>query len=59
MESTPQEEAEGRALVQVLAEVLERLVATNARLAAASPQEETKFHALRAPAIGIRQYLER
>mmetsp|Transcript_5568 Transcript_5568/g.10756 ORF Transcript_5568/g.10756 Transcript_5568/m.10756 type:complete len:564 (+) Transcript_5568:464-2155(+) len=58
MESTPQEEAEGQAIVQVLAVVLERLVSANSHLAA-SQQEETKFHALRAPAIGILQYLER
>jgi len=58
MESTPQEEAEGQAIVQVLAVVLERLVSSNSHLAA-SQQEETKFHALRAPAIGILQYLER
>jgi len=59
MEPTPQEESEGRSIVDVLGVVLERLVATNAHLAASSPQEETKFHALRAPAISIRQYLER
>lgn len=58
MESTPQEEAEGQAIVQVLAVVLERLVFANSHLADAQ-QEETKFHALRAPAIGILQYLER
>ena len=61
MESTPQEEAEGRTIVHVLAVVLERLVAANSHLAAGGqPQgEETKFHALRAPAIGILPYLER
>jgi len=58
MESTPQEDAEGQAIVHVLAVVLERLVSANSHLAA-SQQEETKFHALRAPAIGILQYLER
>jgi len=58
MESTPQEDAEGQAIVQVLSVVLERLVSANSHLAAAQP-EETKFHALRAPAIGVLQYLER
>lgn len=58
MESTPQEEAEGQAIVKVLSVVLERLVSANSHLDA-SQNEETKFHALRAPAIGILQYLER
>ncbi|KAL7553241.1 hypothetical protein ACHAWF_016756 [Thalassiosira exigua] len=58
MESTPQEEAEGRDVVKVLAVVLERLVKNNAPQAA-SDRRETPFHALRAPAIGIQQYLER
>eukprot|EP00584_Thalassiosira_punctigera_P023764 CAMPEP_0172552002 /NCGR_PEP_ID=MMETSP1067-20121228/43026_1 /TAXON_ID=265564 ORGANISM="Thalassiosira punctigera, Strain Tpunct2005C2" /NCGR_SAMPLE_ID=MMETSP1067 /ASSEMBLY_ACC=CAM_ASM_000444 /LENGTH=49 /DNA_ID= /DNA_START= /DNA_END= /DNA_ORIENTATION= len=49
MESTPQEDAEGRAIVQVLAAVLERLVSANSHLSS-SQQEDTKFHAARAPA---------
>ena len=61
MESTPTEEAEGQAIVRVLAVVLERLVSANSYLAESStaPQEQTHFHAQRAPAIGILQYLER
>lgn len=66
METTPTEEAEGQAIVQVLAVVLERLVTTNSRRSASSSssselaqQEQTHFHAQRAPAIGILQYLER
>ena len=65
METTPQDEAEGRAIVKVLAVVLERLVSANAHLpsaqqhASTNEKEETKFQALRAPAIGILQYLER
>lgn len=58
MESSPQEDAEGQAIVKVLAVVLERLVSANSHLDA-SQVDETKFHALRAPAIGIHQYLER
>mmetsp|Transcript_31232 Transcript_31232/g.53351 ORF Transcript_31232/g.53351 Transcript_31232/m.53351 type:complete len:424 (+) Transcript_31232:375-1646(+) len=58
MESTHEEDVEGQAIVQVLAVVLERLVSANSHIAA-SQQEETKFHAHRAPAIGILQYLER
>mmetsp|Transcript_22048 Transcript_22048/g.47955 ORF Transcript_22048/g.47955 Transcript_22048/m.47955 type:complete len:500 (-) Transcript_22048:20-1519(-) len=58
METTPSEEAEGQAIVRVLAVVLERLVSANSHLSE-SPQEQTHFHAQRAPAIGILQYLER
>jgi len=58
MESTPQEDAEGQAIVQVLATVLERLVSANSHISS-SHQEDTKFHAARAPAIGVLQYLER
>lgn len=58
MESTPSEEAEGQAIVRVLAVVLDRLVSANSHLAE-TPQEQTHFHAQRAPAIGILQYLER
>jgi hypothetical protein len=58
MESTPHQESEGRAICQVLAMVLERLVDASSNF---DPEETevTKFHALRAPAIGICQYLER
>eukprot|EP00551_Chaetoceros_affinis_P002867 CAMPEP_0203637892 /NCGR_PEP_ID=MMETSP0088-20131115/4081_1 /ASSEMBLY_ACC=CAM_ASM_001087 /TAXON_ID=426623 /ORGANISM="Chaetoceros affinis, Strain CCMP159" /LENGTH=403 /DNA_ID=CAMNT_0050492431 /DNA_START=155 /DNA_END=1366 /DNA_ORIENTATION=+ len=68
MESTPQQTAEGKAVVTVLAAVLERLVKSNANSAASSPSssntntqgtEVTKFHALKAPGISIKQYLER
>lgn len=59
MESTPEQAAEGMALVQVLASVLDKLVSANAPLALADPGQVTKFHALKAPGIGIQQYLER
>ena len=58
MESNPRQEAEGRAICQVLAMVLERLVDASSNFAQDDTQV-TKFHALRAPAIGICQYLER
>ena len=60
METSPTEEAEGQAIVQVLAAVLDRLVSANSHLSSTQQQEEqTHFHAQRAPAIGILQYLER
>ena len=59
MESTPEEAAEGLAIVRVLAAVLDRLVCANAHLARTEPGQITKFHALKAPGIGIQQYLER
>jgi len=59
MESTPEQQAEGMAVVRVLAAVLDRLVSANAPLAQADPGQVTKFHALKAPGIGILQYLER
>jgi len=59
MESTPEQVAEGLVVVRVLGAVLERLVAANANLAKLDPGQVTKFHALKAPAIGISQYLER
>ena len=59
MESTPEQQAEGIAVVRVLAAVLDRLVSSNAPLAQAEPGQVTKFHALKAPGIGILQYLER
>lgn len=61
MESTPEQAAEGKAVVTVLAAVLERLVKSNTQSTnpnGASP-EITKFHALKAPGISIKQYLER
>ena len=57
MESTPQESSEGKAVVAVLSAVLERLVNSNAHVP--SDDNVTKFHALKAPAISIEQYLER
>ena len=59
MESTPEEAAEGLAIVRVLAAVLDRLVCANSPLARTEPNQVTKFHALKAPGIGIQQYLER
>lgn len=59
MESTPEEAAEGLAIVRVLAAVLDRLVCANSPLARTEPGQVTKFHALKAPGIGIQQYLER
>jgi hypothetical protein len=59
MEATPEQAAEGAALVQVLAAVLDRLVNANASLAMADPGQVTKFHALKPPGIDIQQYLER
>lgn len=59
MESTPQQTAEGLATVRVLSAVLDRLVTANAHLARADPGQVTKFHAMKAPGIGIEQYLER
>jgi hypothetical protein len=59
MESTPEQVAEGLAIVRVLATVLERLVCANAGTAVSDPGQVTKFHALKAPGIGIQPYLER
>jgi hypothetical protein len=59
METTPEQAAEGLAIVKVLAAVLDRLVCTNATLARTDPGQVTKFHALKAPGIGIQAYLER
>ena len=59
MESTPEEAAEGLAIVRVLAAVLDRLVCANSPLARTERSQVTKFHALKAPGIGIQQYLER
>jgi hypothetical protein len=57
MDSGSDQEAEGKAVVTVLAAVLERLVESNSVLP--NDQEVTKFHALKAPGISVRQYLER
>lgn len=59
MEATPQEQAEGLAIVRVLAAVLDRLVCANSPMAHTEAGQVTKFHALKAPGIGIQQYLER
>jgi hypothetical protein len=59
METTPAQAAEGLAIVKVLAAVLDRLVGANTTLALADPGQVTKFHALKAPGIGILPYLER
>ena len=59
MESTPSQTAESMALVQVLAQVLERLVTSNSLVGKNTQVQVTKFHALKAPAISILQYLER
>eukprot|EP00562_Extubocellulus_spinifer_P002833 CAMPEP_0178487960 /NCGR_PEP_ID=MMETSP0696-20121128/9599_1 /TAXON_ID=265572 /ORGANISM="Extubocellulus spinifer, Strain CCMP396" /LENGTH=318 /DNA_ID=CAMNT_0020115685 /DNA_START=444 /DNA_END=1400 /DNA_ORIENTATION=- len=59
MESSPEEMAEGAEVVRVLAAVLERLIGANTAVAQADPGKVTKFHALKAPGIGIHRYLER
>jgi hypothetical protein len=59
MEATPEEAAQGIAIVRVLASVLDRLVAANVSLAQTDPGQVTKFHAMKAPAITVSQYLER
>jgi hypothetical protein len=59
MEATPEQAAEGLAVVRVLSAVLDRLVCANTNIARADPGHVTKFHAMKAPAIGIQQYLER
>lgn len=59
MEHTPEQAAQGSAIVKVLAAVLDRLVVSNVNLAVTDPGQVTKFHALKAPGIGIQAYLER
>jgi hypothetical protein len=59
METTPEQSAEGLAIVRVLAAVLDRLVCANAPIALSDPGQVTKFHAMKAPGIAIQQYLER
>lgn len=57
MENNPQDASEGKAVVAVLAAVLEKLVKSNSHVK--TGDNVTKFHALKAPAISIEQYLER
>jgi hypothetical protein len=59
MDATPEQVAEGLAIVRVLAAVLDRLVCANAHIALTDPGQITKFHALKAPGIPVLQYLER
>lgn len=59
MEASPEQAAEGLAIVRVLAAVLDRLVFANSPIARADPGQVTKFHAMKAPGIAIQQYLER
>ena len=59
MESTPEQAAEGLAIVRVLSAVLDRLVSANVAASRTDPGQVTKFHAMKAPGIGIQQYLER
>jgi len=59
MEATPEQAAEGLAIVRVLSAVLDRLVSANTTIAIGDPGQVTKFHAMKPPAIGIQQYLER
>mmetsp|Transcript_1842 Transcript_1842/g.2653 ORF Transcript_1842/g.2653 Transcript_1842/m.2653 type:complete len:408 (-) Transcript_1842:216-1439(-) len=60
METTPEQATEGMVVVRVLAAVLERLITTNSHVSSGLDSSQiTKFHALKAPAIGIHQYLER
>mmetsp|Transcript_4424 Transcript_4424/g.10692 ORF Transcript_4424/g.10692 Transcript_4424/m.10692 type:complete len:437 (+) Transcript_4424:519-1829(+) len=59
MDPTPEEAAEGSILVKVLAAVLERLVNSNTVTARTDPGQVTKFHALKAPGIGVEAYLDR
>jgi hypothetical protein len=59
MEATPEQAAEGLAICRVLASVLDRLVQANTHLARLDPGNVTRFHAMKAPGIGIQQYLER
>ena len=57
MDKNSKEASEGKAVVEVLASVLVRLVSSNAHVP--SDANVTKFHALKAPAISVHQYLER
>lgn len=57
MESNAQQTSQGKAVVAVFAAVLERLVKSNSQVS--NTENVTKFHALKAPAISIKHYLER
>jgi hypothetical protein len=59
MEATPEQSAQGLVIVSTLATVLERLVLANGSQARTDPGQVTKFHAMKAPGIGIQPYLER
>ena len=59
MDSSQVQDSEGLAVIKVLAVVLERLVGANCSLPEEQKGRVTKFHALRAPVIGIGPYLER
>ena len=59
METPREVNTEGLAVVHVLATVLDRLCVANVAMAQADPGQLTKFHAMKAPGIGILQYLER
>jgi len=59
MDSTPEQTAEGLAIVKVLAAVLERLVCANSHVTRNDPAQMTKFQALKSPGIGVLQYVER
>lgn len=59
MEATSAQNAEGLAVIRVLAAVLDRLVSANVLLTRTDTGQVTKFHALKAPEISIYQYLER
>jgi len=59
MESTHEQSAEALVVVRVLGRVLEKLVAANGSHTEIEQGQVTKFHALKAPSIGILQYLER
>lgn len=59
MSSSQGQDSEGFSAVRVLAVVLERLVGANSHLSEGEKGQVTKFHAQRAPVIGIGPYLER
>jgi len=59
MESTPSQDAEGAAVIKVLAAVLERLVSANSKIAEVDPGVITRFHALKPPSISVLLYLQR
>jgi len=59
MEATPEQIAEGKAVIKVLSAVLERLVSANSKIASLDPGVITRFHALKPPSISVLAYLER